>query len=78
MHWLFTLKQRRFVLAPNYELCIIYYLKLTSDFPSFSFSPTETREFTAAAIAGIRVSAEGQAGLNAFLNKDKAPWVLKK
>jgi methylglutaconyl-CoA hydratase len=38
----------------------------------------ETRDFTAAAIAGIRVSSEGQAGLKAFLSKGKGPWVLKK
>lgn len=36
----------------------------------------ETKGFLTKAIAGIRVSEEGQAGLKAFLNKKKAPWVV--
>ena len=36
----------------------------------------ERLEFTASMIAGIRVSAEGQAGLNAFFDKTPPPWSL--
>ncbi len=38
----------------------------------------ETKQFLASAIASIRVSKEGQAGLQAFLSKQKAPWTLTK
>ncbi len=34
----------------------------------------EYREFTVKKIARLRASAEGQAGINAFLNKEKPPW----
>jgi methylglutaconyl-CoA hydratase len=43
-----------------------------------NLSKPETRDFTASTIAGIRVSEEGQAGLNSFLNKSPAPWKLAK
>jgi len=36
----------------------------------------ETKQFVTKGIASIRVSKEGQAGLHAFLNKQKAPWVI--
>jgi methylglutaconyl-CoA hydratase len=38
--------------------------------------PAEAMNMTAEAIAGQRVSAEGQAGLQAFLKKQKPEWVL--
>lgn len=43
-----------------------------------SLDKPETKAFTCNAIASIRVSEEGQAGLHAFLNKAPAPWTLKK
>lgn len=46
--------------------------------PDMDLNRPETRAFVAGEIAAIRVSKEGQAGLNAFLNKAKAPWVLPK
>ncbi|MBF6590781.1 MAG: enoyl-CoA hydratase/isomerase family protein [Ktedonobacterales bacterium] len=36
---------------------------------------SEARETTAATIASLRVSQEGQAGIHAFLEKRPAPWV---
>lgn len=44
--------------------------------PGQSVNNSETRDFTAHAIASIRVSEEGQAGLSAFLNKQSPPWAL--
>ncbi len=38
-------------------------------------SDEEAREMTAATIAGLRVSAEGQEGIHAFLEKRRATWV---
>lgn len=38
-------------------------------------SDEEAREMTAATIAGLRVGAEGQEGIRAFLEKRKAGWV---
>jgi hypothetical protein len=38
-------------------------------------SDAEGRETTAATIAGLRVGAEGQEGLHAFLEKRRAGWV---
>lgn len=38
-------------------------------------SPDAARETTAATIAGLRTSAEGQEGIRAFLEKRKAAWV---
>ena len=35
----------------------------------------EALEYCADTISRIRASDEGQAGLNAFLNKEKAPWI---
>ena len=32
-------------------------------------------EFTAEAIANARASDEGQAGMKAFLSREKAPWI---
>jgi hypothetical protein len=32
-------------------------------------------EFTAEAIANARASDEGQAGMKAFLSREKPPWV---
>jgi methylglutaconyl-CoA hydratase len=37
--------------------------------------PLEARETTAATIASLRVSPEGQGGIRAFLEKRPAPWV---
>ena len=37
----------------------------------------ERRDFVASAIAGIRVSKEGQEGIQSFLSKTPAPWAMK-
>jgi methylglutaconyl-CoA hydratase len=37
----------------------------------------DTLDFTAEAIARARVSDEGQAGLKAFLAREKPPWIVK-
>lgn len=42
---------------------------------SNSVIDNELRDKTAHTIATLRVSDEGQAGLNAFLNKKPAPWI---
>jgi len=44
----------------------------------FNVNQPETRDFLSSAIANIRVSEEAQGGLNAFLNKQPVPWLLKK
>jgi methylglutaconyl-CoA hydratase len=40
-----------------------------------SLQPDEARQTTAATIAGLRVSPEGQEGIRAFLEKRRAAWV---
>jgi len=47
--------------------------KLVSEVPLMS--PTQFKPFTAEMIARLRVSAEGQEGMDAFLNKKKPKWV---
>src|SRR5438270_11624214 len=42
-----------------------------------SHDPVDAIPFTIEAIATRRVSDEGQAGMNAFLKKEKPPWVSK-
>ena len=47
--------------------------KLVSEVPSMS--PEQFKPYTAEMIANLRVSDEGQEGMNAFLNKRKPNWV---
>ena len=42
-----------------------------------SHEPADSIPYTIEAIATRRVSDEGQAGMNAFLKKEKPPWVSK-
>mmetsp|Transcript_8988 Transcript_8988/g.37083 ORF Transcript_8988/g.37083 Transcript_8988/m.37083 type:complete len:307 (-) Transcript_8988:277-1197(-) len=37
----------------------------------------DSKDFVSSAIAGIRVSPEGQQGIQSFLTKKPAPWVMK-
>jgi len=39
-----------------------------------NMTPEEYKPFTAEMIAGLRVSNEGQEGMNAFLEKRKPKW----
>jgi len=50
--------------------------KLISEVPMMP--PSEFKPFTAEMIARLRVSAEGQEGMDAFLNKRKPRWVSEK
>jgi len=50
--------------------------KLVSSVPNMS--PEQYKPFTAEMIAGLRVSDEGQEGMNAFLEKRKPKWVNDK
>ncbi len=47
--------------------------KLVSEVPGMT--PEQFKPFTAEMIAGLRVSDEGQEGMDAFLNKRKPSWV---
>lgn len=47
--------------------------KLVSEVPNMS--PSEFKPFTAEMIAKLRISDEGQEGMDAFLNKRKPRWV---
>ena len=47
--------------------------RLVSEVPLMS--PAEFKPFTAEMIARLRISAEGQEGMDAFLNKRKPNWV---
>lgn len=47
--------------------------RLVSEVPLMS--PAEFKPFTAEMIARLRISAEGQEGMDAFLNKRKPKWV---
>ena len=47
--------------------------KLVSEVPSMS--PGEFKSYTAEMIANLRISDEGQEGMDAFLNKRKPNWV---
>jgi len=38
----------------------------------------KAKKHTAETIARLRVSPEGQEGMNAFLNKRKAKWVISR
>jgi len=49
--------------------------KLVSEVPLMS--PSQFKPFTAEMIAKLRVSAEGQEGMDAFLNKRKPKWVTE-
>jgi len=49
--------------------------RLVLTIPKLDLHADSTKKFVSSEIARIRVSAEGQAGLSAFLNKTKAPWV---
>lgn len=51
--------------------------QLVRDVTSPQFSPEQLQKHTAALIARMRVSAEGQEGLGAFLEKRKAGWIAK-
>jgi len=51
--------------------------QLIRDVTSPQFSPEQLQQHTAALIARMRVSAEGQEGLGAFLEKRKAEWIAK-
>ena len=44
---------------------------------SMGFSPLELKEYLAEAIAGLRVSPEGQEGLKAFFEKRKPSWHIE-
>ena len=46
--------------------------KLVSEVPSMT--PEQFKPFTAEMIAGLRISDEGQEGMDAFLNKRKPKW----
>jgi methylglutaconyl-CoA hydratase len=50
--------------------------KLVSEVPLMS--PSQFKPFTAEMIAKLRVSGEGQEGMDAFLNKRKPKWVTEK
>ncbi|MCD6249563.1 MAG: enoyl-CoA hydratase/isomerase family protein [candidate division Zixibacteria bacterium] len=50
--------------------------RLVSEVPSMS--PEQFKPFTAKMIAGLRISDEGQEGMDAFLNKRKPNWVTEK
>ena len=50
--------------------------RLVSEVPSMS--PEQFKPFTAEMIAGLRISDEGQEGMDAFLNKRKPNWVTEK
>jgi len=50
--------------------------KLVSEVPSMT--PGQFKPFTAEMIAKLRVSDEGQEGMDAFLNKRKPNWVTEK
>lgn len=45
--------------------------------PNNSLPLQQTKEYVASTIAKVRVSLEGQSGINAFLNKQKPPWITK-
>ena len=49
--------------------------KLVSEVPLMT--PSQFKPFTAEMIAKLRVSAEGQEGMDAFLNKRKPKWVTE-
>jgi len=49
--------------------------KLVSEVPNMS--PDEFKPYTAEMIARLRVSDEGQEGMDAFLNKRSPKWVKK-
>ncbi len=51
--------------------------QLIRDVTSPQFSPEQLQQHTAALIARMRISAEGQEGLGAFLEKRKAEWIAK-
>ena len=48
--------------------------KLINDF-SYSLYTDANIEDTAARIAKVRISKEGQEGINSFLNKSKPTWI---
>lgn len=70
-----SLSQTLSNIASNSPAAVKASKRLITDVFRFKTLP-ETREFVANAIADIRVSKEGQEGINAFLNKEKAPWTL--
>jgi len=49
--------------------------KLVSEVPNMT--PEQFKPYTAEMIAGLRVSEEGQEGMDAFLNKRKPNWVTQ-
>ncbi len=51
--------------------------QLIRDVTSPQFTPEQLQKHTAALIARLRISAEGQEGLGAFLDKRKAGWIAK-
>ncbi len=48
--------------------------KLVSEVPSMT--PEQFKPYTAEMIAKLRISDEGQEGMDAFLNKRKPKWVV--
>ena len=50
--------------------------RLVSEVPSMA--PEQFKPYTAEMIARLRISDEGQEGMDAFLNKRKPNWVTEK
>ena len=64
----------RFVLSSGPE-AVAMAKKLVSEIPGMA--PAEFKPYTAEMIARLRVSDEGQEGMDAFLNKRPPKWVKK-